>query len=78
MQQLCATEMAVESPESAPLAKGVTLLEAVRLHLTAEMSDSERGALAEVFAGFEVRRLLHQGLRPCSASVPVLVTRRLL
>ena len=50
--------MAFGSLESPTLAKGVTLLEAVREHLTAEMPDAERGALVEIFDGFQVRFLI--------------------
>lgn len=51
--------MAVGPLESPTLAKGVILLEAVREHLTAEMPDGERGALAEIFDGFQVRILFY-------------------
>ena len=51
------TEMAVESLESQTSAKGVTLLEALRGHLSADMLDGERGAVVEIFNGFQVRIL---------------------
>ena len=54
-QRHCVAEMAVGPLESPTLAKGLTLLEAVREHLTAEMPDAERGALAEIFDCFQVR-----------------------